>query len=50
MEHEIHDKAEPKKEAKKSGCLQPSPKILVSCRGLNGELLKWMGAVCGVEI
>lgn len=26
-----------KKEANKKSCLQPSPKVLVSCRGLNGE-------------
>lgn len=26
-----------KKEAKMKSCLQPSPKVLVSCRGLNGE-------------
>jgi flavin reductase (DIM6/NTAB) family NADH-FMN oxidoreductase RutF len=26
-----------KKQAKMKSCLQPSPKVLVSCRGLNGE-------------
>lgn len=26
-----------KKEANKKGALQPAPKVLVSCRGLNGE-------------
>lgn len=26
-----------KKEAKKKSCLQPAPKVLVSCRGLDGE-------------
>lgn len=26
-----------KKEAKMKSCLQPSPKVLVSCRGLDGE-------------
>jgi flavin reductase (DIM6/NTAB) family NADH-FMN oxidoreductase RutF len=26
-----------KKEAKKQGCLQPVPKVLISCRGLDGE-------------
>ena len=26
------------------------PSVMGLCRGLNGELLKWMGAVCGVEI
>lgn len=26
-----------KKEASKNSCLQPSPKVLVSCRGLDGE-------------
>lgn len=26
-----------KKEAKKKSCLQPAPKVLVSCRGLGGE-------------
>lgn len=26
-----------KKEAKKKSCLQPTPKVLVSCRRLNGE-------------
>ncbi|HOO27092.1 MAG TPA: flavin reductase family protein [Lachnospiraceae bacterium] len=26
-----------KKEAKKKGALQPAPKVLVSCRGLDGE-------------
>lgn len=47
MEHNIHDNAEPKKEAKKSGCLQPSPKVLVSCRGLNGEDNVLAVAYCG---
>ena len=26
-----------KKEAKMKSCLQPAPKVLVSCRGLDGE-------------
>lgn len=26
-----------KREAQKKGCLQPTPRILVSCRGLDGE-------------
>lgn len=26
-----------KKQAKKKSCLQPTPKVLVSCRGLDGE-------------
>lgn len=26
-----------KKEAKKKSCLQPAPKVLVSCRGIDGE-------------
>jgi len=26
-----------KKEAKMKSCLQPAPKVLVSCRGINGE-------------
>lgn len=31
------EKADTKREAKKKSCLQPMPKVLVSCRGLDGE-------------
>ncbi len=33
----ITNEATEKKEAKMKSCLQPAPKVLVSCRGLNGE-------------
>lgn len=36
-----------KKEAKKKGALQPMPKILVSCRGANGEDNALVVAYCG---
>ena len=36
-----------KKEAKKKSCLQPSPKVLVSCRGLDGENNVLAVAYCG---
>lgn len=36
-----------KKEADKKGCLQPAPKILVSCRGLDGEENVLAVAYCG---
>ncbi|NLO35972.1 MAG: flavin reductase family protein [Clostridiaceae bacterium] len=47
MTHATHDDTEPKKEAKKSGCLQPAPKVLVSCRGLSGENNVLAVAYCG---
>ena len=28
-----------KEQANKKSCLQPTPKVLVSCRGINGERL-----------
>jgi flavin reductase (DIM6/NTAB) family NADH-FMN oxidoreductase RutF len=36
-----------KKEASKRGALQPSPKVLVSCRGLDGEDNALAVAYCG---
>ena len=36
-----------KKEVNKGGSLQPSPKVLVSCRGLNGEENALAVAYCG---
>lgn len=36
-----------KKEAKMKSCLQPAPKVLVSCRGLNGENNALAVAYCG---
>ena len=36
-----------KKEANKNGSLQPAPKVLVSCRGLNGEENALAVAYCG---
>ena len=36
-----------KKEVNKGGSLQPSPKVLVSCRGLNGEENALSVAYCG---
>ncbi len=36
-----------KKEANKGSCLQPSPKVLVSCRGANGENNALAVAYCG---
>jgi flavin reductase (DIM6/NTAB) family NADH-FMN oxidoreductase RutF len=36
-----------KREAKMESCLQPAPKVLVSCRGLNGENNALAVAYCG---
>lgn len=36
-----------KKQANKKGSLQPSPKVLVSCRGLDGEENVLVVAYCG---
>ena len=36
-----------KKEANKKGALQPAPKVLVSCRGLNGENNALAVGYCG---
>ncbi|MFZ7103605.1 MAG: flavin reductase family protein [Peptococcaceae bacterium] len=36
-----------KKEAQMKSCLQPSPKVLVSCRGLDGENNVLAVAYCG---
>ena len=36
-----------KKQAKKKSCLQPAPKVLVSCRGLDGEDNALVVAYCG---
>lgn len=36
-----------KKQANKKGSLQPSPKVLVSCRGLDGEENALVVAYCG---
>lgn len=36
-----------KREASKNSCLQPAPKILVSCRGKNGENNALAVAYCG---
>lgn len=36
-----------KKQAKKKSCLQPAPKVLVSCRGLDGEDDVLAVAYCG---
>jgi flavin reductase (DIM6/NTAB) family NADH-FMN oxidoreductase RutF len=36
-----------KKEANMMSCLQPAPKVLVSCRGLNGENNVLAVAYCG---
>lgn len=36
-----------KRKANKNSCLQPAPKILVSCRGLNGENNVLAVAYCG---
>jgi flavin reductase (DIM6/NTAB) family NADH-FMN oxidoreductase RutF len=36
-----------KKEAQKKSCLQPAPKVLVSCRGLDGEENVLAVAYCG---
>jgi flavin reductase (DIM6/NTAB) family NADH-FMN oxidoreductase RutF len=36
-----------KKEAQKKGALQPSPKVLVSCRGLDGEENALAVGYCG---
>lgn len=36
-----------KQEAQKKGCLQPTPRVLVSCRGLDGEDNVLAVAYCG---
>lgn len=36
-----------KKEANKKGALQPAPKVLVSCRGLDGENNALVVGYCG---
>jgi flavin reductase (DIM6/NTAB) family NADH-FMN oxidoreductase RutF len=36
-----------KKQAKLKSCLQPTPKVLVSCRGINGEDNVLAVAYCG---
>lgn len=36
-----------KQEAKMKSCLQPAPKVLVSCRGVNGENNALAVAYCG---
>jgi flavin reductase (DIM6/NTAB) family NADH-FMN oxidoreductase RutF len=36
-----------KKQAQMKSCLQPAPKVLVSCRGLNGENNALAVAYCG---
>lgn len=36
-----------KKDAKKKSCLQPAPKVLVSCRGLDGENNVLAVSYCG---
>lgn len=42
-----HDMPTEKKQAKKKSCLQPAPKVLVSCRGESGENNVLAVAYCG---
>lgn len=45
--NKINDGAIEKKQAKIKACIQRSPKVLVSCRGLNGENNALAVAYCG---